>query len=65
MKLSRPAGLVGLSHLLWQERHERGVQLHQALVLRQALQLLLRVPAVQGLDHLVKLDHLLLELNQT
>ena len=55
---------MGLTHLLWQEGHERGMQLHQALVLRQALQLLLRVPAVQGLDHLVKLDHLLLELNQ-
>ncbi len=56
---------MGLTHLLRKEWHEGGVKLHQALVLRQAVQLLLRVPAVQSLDHLVKLDHLLLELNQS
>ena len=40
------------------------MQLHQPLVLRQAVKLFLGVPPVQGFNHLVQLYHLLLQLDQ-
>ena len=40
------------------------MQLHQPLVLRQAVKLFLGVPPMQGFNHLVQLYHLLLQLDQ-
>ena len=62
--LVKPRDVMSFPHWLRQQGHQRGMQLHQSLVLRQTVKLFLGVPPMQSFNHLVQLYNLLLQLDQ-